>query len=54
MEGSWMIGMEEMANFWTAKVEGTGLKQGAQDMLEATLILDMHKLLKAHAVAETT
>lgn len=53
MEGSWIIGMEDAADFWTAKVEGTHLKQGAQVMLEATLILCMHKLLKAHAVAET-
>lgn len=54
MERSWMIGMEEMANFWTAKVEGTSLKQSAQVMLEAALILHTHKLLRAHAVAETT
>lgn len=49
-----MTAMEVMANFWTAEVEGTGLKQGAKVTLEATLILHMHKLLKAHAVAETT
>lgn len=48
MEASWMTWVQEIADFWT------GLKQGAQAMLEATLILLMHKFLKARAVAEIT
>lgn len=43
-----MTRVQEIADF------GTGLKQGAQAMLEATLMLLMHKFLKACAVAEIT
>lgn len=43
-----MTSMDEMAKFGTDKVEGTGLQQV---MLETTLVLYMHTLLQAHAVA---
>lgn len=54
MEGSWMVGMEELANFWTDEAEGRFLKNGVQARLEDTLILHIHELLNIPAAAETT